>query len=111
VYNTKCDRDAKQVLAGGKAATLNDFFNQAFIVKTQVDRNIAELAREILSTNYPKLKKPNDGIHVASAAFYNCDILYTYDGNDILHLDQKVLRKDGDFLRIITPDQETFQLV
>jgi len=75
------------------------------VYEVAVDTNVASLARKLLRTHNPPLKKPNDAIHLATAALYNLDEMHTYDNDDLLRLDGLIERKDSAMLRICTvPD-------
>jgi len=60
-----------------KSKRIIDFFKNEYIVVVNVDRFIAESARELL-WNYENLKSP-DAIHVATAVYAETPFLDTFD--------------------------------
>lgn len=48
-------------------------------------------------------KKPSDAVHLATALLMDVDEMHTYDGSDLLGLDGKVARQDGEMLSICRP--------
>lgn len=48
-------------------------------------------------------KKPSDAVHLATAILLNVDEMHTYDGSDLLDLNEKVARQDGEMLKICHP--------
>ena len=50
----------------------------------QVTQTVGMVARRLLR-KYPKLKKPQDAVHVASCLVYDVDVLHTFDSNDLTH--------------------------
>jgi len=80
-----------------------DFLLKDFIVLVEVDREIGTYARALLRAFSQQLKKPQDAIHLATAALNNLDEFHTYDGDDILPLNGQVKRQDGGLLHILTP--------
>ena len=70
------------------------FLEQDFVVEVQVDHQVAITARRLLRA-HPGLKKPPDGIHLATAMLFNLDEMHTFDGENLLSLDGKVMRLDG----------------
>lgn len=91
VYKVKCE-DGKAGLGGEHDAVIDNMFDQDFVHIVQVTTEIARTARSLLRSEI-KLKKPSDGIHLATAIVWNLDQLHTYDSSDLLGLD--VLRADG----------------
>jgi predicted nucleic acid-binding protein len=65
-------------LSADQAGKISGFFRQPYIVVVNVDRAIAEQARQ-LSWDHPKLD-PKDAIHVATALRANALHLDTFDG-------------------------------
>lgn len=59
-----------------------DFFENPYIIIQQVDRFVAELARDILR-NATKIK-PKDAIHIASAIQSRASVLHTYDNDHLI---------------------------
>jgi hypothetical protein len=67
-----------------------------------VDEQIGVLARRLMR-QHPECKKPTDAVHLATALILNVDEMHTYDGSDLLMLDGKVNRLDGQLLVIRRP--------
>lgn len=102
-YRKNCGDDQHVRLPAAKDVELLDFVNQAFVKLVQVDLELASLARQ-LCRDHARLKKANDGIHLASAILYNADEMHTTDRSDLLRLDP-VTRKDGLPLPISEPPE------
>jgi predicted nucleic acid-binding protein len=102
VYRLKCESGEKQ-LPEDKDKIFEEFIDQEFVVPVAVTREIGKYARRLLRRT-DGLKRPQDAIHLASAAINNVDELHTFDGNHLLPLDQKIDRKDGKKLRICMPE-------
>ena len=97
---------------GGQSKTLperrsrqkiDEVFEQEFIKLVPLDVEVAKFARKLLR-QHSGLKKRPDAIHLASALRWPVDVMHTYDGNDLLHLDGKMKGKTGSLLRIAPPD-------
>jgi len=93
--------------AAGAAAVASDdmidaLFEQGYVQMVSADFIIAKEARKLLRA-HPSLKKPFDAIHLATAVRHNCDVFHTFDGVNLLGLDQKVNRTDGVKLTISIP--------
>lgn len=67
-----------------QSQSIKDFFKHEYISVRNVDRRIAEEARELV-WDYPPLK-PKDCIHVATALRFSIPCLETFDG-DLIKLD------------------------
>lgn len=78
--------------------TIKIFFQNGFIIIRNVDRFIAEYARDLM-WSYPHLW-PKDSIHAATAIMSNADVLDTFD-NDLLRLDGQI---GNPTIRITRPD-------
>lgn len=87
-------------------ATLDNMLFQPFVKLVPVDTDIARRARRLVRET-PGLGKKADAIHLASAMRWNVPIFHTYDGNDLLHLDQKLNCDDGSVLTICEPSDPT----
>ena len=100
VYKKKCPE------VGGipqdKDRDFENYIEQEFITKVQVDVEVATLARRLLR-QFPTIKKPQDATHIASCLLNNLDELHTFDGSDLLALDGVIPRADHGLLRICTP--------
>ena len=79
-----------------------EYIASDFVMEAQVDHQIAILARRLCWQHAP-LKKPNDGIHLASAVLSNVDEFHTYDREDLLVLNGLVVRVDGKALEMCEP--------
>ena len=75
-----------------------DFFENEYILIQQVNRQVAEVARQILRTHANVPGK--DAIHIASAQVSNSAVLYTYDERHLLRLNGQI---DNPPLRIERP--------
>lgn len=82
---------------------IEEMFEQEFIKLVPVDVEVAKLARRLLREQEGLTKRP-DAVHLASAMRWSVDVLHTYDGNDLLHLDGKLRTKAGRVLRIAPPE-------
>lgn len=78
------------------------YLEQDFVVDVQVDRDVGIHARRLLR-KHPELKKPMDAVHLASALLNNVDEFHTFDDENLLPLNGKVLRRDGKPLHILKP--------
>lgn len=97
----KLDRDKDQII--------RDFFKRDYISVRNVDRQTAELARELvwkyrdIVENKKDEVKPWDAIHMATAMRLSIPLLNTYDP-DLLQLDGKERCSDGSFLEVRPPE-------
>lgn len=79
-----------------------DYIEQDFVQEVQVDHDVGMYARKLLRQFGP-LKKPNDGIHLATAVLNNCDELHTYDSENLIPLSGQVECPNGKLLLIREP--------
>jgi predicted nucleic acid-binding protein len=100
VYKFKCDGPKELALADD--ALFEEYIASEFVIEVQVDHDIAVMSRR-LCRKYAPLKKPNDGVHLASAIISNVDEFHTFDKEDLLVLAGKILRSDGQVLKICEP--------
>lgn len=101
VYKRKCD--FTQVgLQEERDQYFEDLLEQEFVRKISVDVDVARVARRLLR-KFPKIGKPQDGVHVASCLLENLDELHTFDRDDLLALDGLIDRLDKKKLRICQP--------
>ena len=100
VYKFKCE--GPKALAESQDALFESYIASDFVVEVQVDHQIAVLARRLCRA-HSALKKPPDGIHLASAVIYNLDEFHTFDQDDLLALEGTVMRADGSPLKICKP--------
>lgn len=100
VYKFKCDGPKR--LAVEKDKIFEDYIASDFVVEVQVDHEIAVMSRR-LCRKHAALKKPNDGIHLASAIVNNLDEFHSYDQDDLVVLNGDVVRANGTILKICEP--------
>jgi predicted nucleic acid-binding protein len=100
-YKFKCNGDDKQ-LEADKDVKFEEFIEQNFVTEVQVDHDIGVMSRRLCRL-YSKLKKPNDGIHLASAIFFNIDEFHTFDHENLIPLNGSIKRRDGELLLICEP--------
>lgn len=101
VFKKKCGDE----VAGVTQKNDKDFENyieQEFITKVQVDVEVGTLARRLLR-QFPKIKKPQDAIHIATCLLNNVDELHTFDSTDLLGLSDQIPRQDHKMLKICAP--------
>lgn len=101
VYKKKCAAGAGGIPAD-KDKDFENYIEQEFVTKVQVDVDVGLLARRLLR-QYPTIKKPQDAIHVATCLLNNLDELHTFDGSDLLALDGQIPRQDRHNLKICLP--------
>lgn len=89
-------------IEAAKDEEFEDYIDQDFVKLVQVDQEIAYRARR-LCRKHDKLKKANDGVHLACAVIHNLDELHTTDRNDLLRLNGEVYCDNGQLLPIILP--------
>ena len=101
VFKKKCGTENTK-LQEVKDGKFDDLIEKELIKKAQVDFDIGQTARRLLR-RFPKIRKPSDAIHVATCALYSLDELHTFDNDDLLALDGVIPKKDGKYLRIVSP--------
>jgi predicted nucleic acid-binding protein len=101
VYKRACDDEQKSLLPASDQ-NFEDLILQDFVQLVQVDYDVGVLARRLLR-KFPKIQKPQDGIHLATALLNNIDELHTFDRPNLLDLSEKIERQDGEKLRICPP--------
>lgn len=99
VFKVKCPNDVK-TLQEQKDRAFEEYLDQNFIVEVAVDRELGSLARVLMRKYSPPLNKPNDAIHLATALIHNLDEFNTYDREDLLRLDGKINKSNGDTMKI-----------
>jgi predicted nucleic acid-binding protein len=82
--------------------SFEDYLEQEFVQLVQVDADVGRAARRLLR-QHPKIGKPQDAIHVASALLMGVQELHTFDRQDLLALDGKLECQGGAKLRIKVP--------
>ena len=101
VFKAKCEGQAKP-LAEADDKKIELLLRQKWIRSVVVDERIGTAARRLMR-HHDACKKPTDGIHLATALALNVDEMHTYDGSDLLRLDGKVNKLNGQPLKICTP--------
>lgn len=101
VFKKKCEGE-NVALPASKDSEFEQYIQQEHLFLVQLDYDIGKEARRLLRA-FPKLKKPPDGIHLATAALNNIDEVHTFDGENLLPLDGLVTRADGVPLVICEP--------
>ena len=104
VFRKKCEKIDGKPLPLDKDIEILKMFDQEHVVTVQLDSLIAERARNLLR-EHTELKKAPDAIHLATGLFWDCDEMHTWDQKDLLCLNLKVSRRDGEPLKIIVPDE------
>jgi predicted nucleic acid-binding protein len=101
VFKRKCSGDLVGLDATNDQA-FEDYLEQEFVQRVQVDSDVATAARRLLR-KFPSIKKPQDAIHAATAALNNVDELHTFDGSDLLPMDGQIPMPNGKKLKICKP--------
>ncbi len=96
------DQDATS-LSSHENSEITRMFQQEHVILANVDFIIADKAAE-LRAQYRELRKTPDAIHLATASYWNCGVMHTYDKSDLLSLNGKIHRRDGILLDIETPE-------
>lgn len=79
-----------------------DYLEQDHVQRVQVDVDVGNAARRVLR-QFPKIKKPQDAVHVATAMLNNVDEFHTYDKENLLPLDGIIPMANGSKLKICLP--------
>jgi predicted nucleic acid-binding protein len=101
VFKKNCEGKGV-ALPENKDVEFERFVEQDFFVLVQVDYDIGVTARRLLRS-HPPLKKPADGIHLATAVLNNLDEFHTFDEDNLIPLHGQVNRADGVGLVICLP--------
>ncbi|MCY4189181.1 MAG: type II toxin-antitoxin system VapC family toxin [Bryobacterales bacterium] len=104
VLKKRCDDQSSGSLSDQNNSQISTIFQQSHVVMANVDQLVAGKAAE-LRIRHPELRKTPDAIHLATAVYWNCDAMHTYDQSDLLCLNGKIQRRDGILLDIETPDK------
>lgn len=83
------------------------FFNQRYILLTNVDKEVGLRAQSLQLAGVGKLS-PQDAVHLASALVANVPVFHTFD-DDLLRLDNVLNLDDGNPMRIVRPTEENPQ--
>lgn len=102
VIKKKCDDQDATSLSGHENSEITRMFQQVHVILANVDFIIADKAAE-LRAQHRELRKTPDAIHLATASYWNCGVMHTYDKSDLLSLNGKIHRRDGILLNIETP--------
>lgn len=78
-------------------------FDQSHVERVILDVEVAKLARKLKRLHHPILGKRSDAIHLATATYWNCVCLHTYDGSDLIPLHNKITCRNGKLLAITAP--------
>ena len=101
VFKVKCEGTAKP-LSDEQDKNIEQLLRQKWIRPVVVDERIAFAARRLMR-HHPECKKPADAIHLSTALFLSVDEMHTFDGSDLLKLDGKIQKADGELLTICRP--------
>lgn len=105
VFRKKCEAGLTVSLDIDRENEIKDILEQDFLKIVPVDMIIGKNARKLLREN-PALKKPQDAIHLATALWWDIDVVHTFDGSNLLPLNEKVKCRNGKSLRICVPADE-----
>lgn len=83
------------------------FFNQPYILLTNVDKEVGLRAQSLQLAKVGKLS-PQDAVHLASALVADVPVFHTFD-IELLKLDKIFTLNDGNALRIVRPTEENPQ--
>ena len=102
VYKVQCYGDRVQ-LPENKDQDFEDYLRNNVEV-LQVTQYVGTVARRLLR-KHPRLKKPQDAVHVASCLVYDINVLHTFDSNDLRRFDRRLSCVSGEWLEICEPPQ------
>lgn len=100
-FKRRCE-NKDEVLPPDQDQVFEDYLKQPFVKLVALDGEIGTWARRILRA-HPRLKKPQDAVHLATAARYNIDEFHTFDHDNVVPLNGQILRLDGAPLSIGEP--------
>jgi predicted nucleic acid-binding protein len=106
VFKKKCEGLDAKPLTDETEAEIAALFEEDHVVRVQLEPNVATQARKLLREHL-ELKKAPDAIHLATALWWNCDEMQTYDHDNLIGLSGKIPRRDGLLLTICMPDATT----
>lgn len=101
VFKRRCGSETSEMPASDDQA-FEDYLAQEYIQLVQVDVDVGTAARRLLR-KFPAIGKPQDAIHVATAAIHSVDALHTFDRSDLLGLDGLIPMANGGKLKICVP--------
>lgn len=82
--------------------SISSYFEHDYLLPVALDTAVGEFSRTLMMANYSGLK-PQDAVHLATAAYINAGELHTFD-KKLLALDGMIDRKDGTKLKICWPE-------
>ena len=100
VYKVACYGDKVQ-LPGSRDQDFEDYL-RGNVEVLQVTQNVGTLARRLLRA-HPRLRKPQDAVHVASCMIFNVSVLHTFDSNDLTRFEGDLRCVGGERLIICEP--------
>ncbi len=106
VFKKRCEGLDSKPFTDEVEAEIAALFQEDHVDRVQLEPNVATRARQLLR-EHPELKKAPDAIHLATALWWNCDEMQTYDQENLIALDGKTVRRGGGALTICTPDAST----
>lgn len=81
-----------------------NLLSQEWVTTVIADWDVGMKARDLFRLHLGDgLKKPQDALHLAVAVLENATEMHTFDNDDLLRLNGKVLRADGTLLTICRP--------
>lgn len=89
-------------------ANLPAFFNQKYILLTNVDKAVGLRAQNLQLAGVGKLSPP-DAVHLASALVADVPVFHTFDAG-LLKLDNVLTLSNGIQMRIVRPTEENPQV-
>jgi len=101
VYKLKCNGDWAS-MPYGQDDKFESFFTSGLVKPLLVDLQVAKISRR-LCRKYSELRKPQDGIHLASCVVGNIEELHTFDVKDLIRLDGQIQLSNGKNLKISEP--------
>lgn len=103
VFKKKCDASTHSSLPPKYDTNFEDYLSKDHVILVAVTRDIGAYARRLLRV-HPDLKKPQDAIHLATAALHDLDEFHSYDDKNILPLDGLIDCQNGSKLTLKKPD-------
>ncbi len=107
VFKKKCEGQDSKPLSEENDQAIAEIFLQPHVTVAQLDAIVAESARALLR-KHPELKKAPDAIHLATALFWDCDAMHTYDDENLTVLSGKERCRNGKPLQIHMPDETVY---
>lgn len=101
VIRAKCEGPAKPFLEQ-QEREIDELLSQPWVRLWLLDPRTGLSARRLIRT-HPQCKKPADGVHLATALAANVDEMHTTDEDDLIPLNGRVLKANGQALIICLP--------